>query len=609
MTRYIFDIECNGFLDTVTKLHSLVLLDVDTGEVHTCTDAVDDEENYNCLWYGIGLLRYAEELIGHNVISFDLPVLKKLYPEFVFTGRVTDTLVLSRLIHSDLKSEDAPRLASKQIDPKLYGSHSLEAWGQRLGFHKFKYEGGFDSWSPDMQAYCEQDTKVTLALLRYLKPQTYSQQAVALEHDMMSLCANMEREGWPFDVRRGLELYSELSGRREAIKAELTNLFPPWEAVDRVVTYKRPNKTKGILAGETRTIMKTVVFNPGSRQHIAHCLKEKYNWTPKSFTENGQPKIDEEVLSGLVYPEARKLSEYFLIEKRIGQLAEGDNAWLKMERKGRIHARYNPNGTVTGRATHSNPNIAQVPSVQKTKAGVLKGLEGGYGYECRSLFKPPPGMSMVGADMSGLELRCLAHYMAKHDGGEYSKVVTEGDVHTTNMQAAGIQSRDQAKRFIYAYLYGASARKIAEVLECKEREARSIMERFSEGLPALAALKANVARHASQGFIPAIDGRKIPIRSPHAALNSLLQSTGAVLCKTWFLEIKKTLEQRGLVWPQDFYFLGHIHDEVQIAVKEGYEEIVGNIAVSCASKVAEIYNFRCPLAAEFRTGKTWAHTH
>lgn len=444
MTRYIFDIECNGFLDTVTKLHSLVLMDVDTGEM-TSWERGD-------FHHGLEMLEAASELIGHNVIAFDIPVLQKLYHGFSPEGKLTDTLVLSRLIHSDLKAEDAPRLATKTITPKLYGSHSLEAWGERLGFPKGNYEGGFEVWSPEMQAYCEQDVRVTKKLYDYLKPSEYSQKAIALEHDMMALCASMEREGWPFDVRGGLELYSQLSARREAIKTELLTLFPPWEVVDRVVTYKRPNKTKVIKAGDQITHMKTVYFNPSSRQHIAHCLKEKYHWSPKEFTENGQARIDDEVLSTLVYPEAKALAEYFLVEKRIGQLAEGDNAWLKLERKGRIHGRYNPNGTVTGRSTHQQPNIAQVPSVRKSKSGVLRGLEGGYGYESRSLFKAPESFSMVGADMSGLELRCLAHFMAYYDKGEYAKVVTEGDVHTTNMQAAGIESRDQAKRFIYAFL-------------------------------------------------------------------------------------------------------------------------------------------------------------
>lgn len=604
MSRYIFDIECNGFLDTVTKLHSLVLEDVDSD--YGLSASSDNG------WINDTLkeLMKADEIIGHNIIAFDIPVIQKLYPWFKPKGKVTDTLVLSRLLHSDLKAEDGPRLATKQIDASLYGHHSLEAWGQRLGFHKAEYTGGWDEWSQTMQDYCEQDVSVTKRLYQYLKPEGYSAQAIQIEHDMMALCATIEREGWPFDVKGALDLYAELSGLREAIKTELLTLFPPWEVVDRVVTYKRPNKTKGIKAGDTITHMKTVYFNPGSRQHIERCLRAKYNWTPKEFTQSGQAKIDDEVLNSLVYPEAKKLAQYFLIEKRIGQLAEGDNAWLKLERNRRIHARYNPNGTVTGRSTHSTPNIAQVPSVQKSKdKGILYGIEGGWGYECRKLFGPPEGFTMVGADMSGLELRCLAHYMAKHDGGEYARVVTEGDVHTTNMVAAGLTSRDRAKRFIYAYLYGAAAPKIAQVLECTIREAERVMERFAKELPALANLKKDVAAHARTGFVPAIDGRKIPVRSPHAALNSLLQSTGSVLCKVWLLAIQEDLKSQGLVWGRDYYYLGWVHDEVQIAAKKGLENIVGDTAVRCAVQVGEDFKFRCPLAAEYKVGTNWAECH
>ena len=226
MTRYIFDIECNGFLDTVDKLHSLVLLDCDTGEMmsYAFPGSSSDTPDFET---GLSKLRKADEIIGHNVIAFDIPVLQKLAPWFEPEGKVTDTLVLSRLIHSDLKAEDAPRLVAKAITPKLYGSHSLEAWGERLGFHKGDYKDGFDTWNPEMQAYCEQDVRVTYALYKYLKPKSYSPKAIAIEHDMMTLCAAMEREGWPFDVRAGLDLCSHLSARREAIKTELLSLFEP----------------------------------------------------------------------------------------------------------------------------------------------------------------------------------------------------------------------------------------------------------------------------------------------------------------------------------------------------------------------------------------------
>ena len=197
MTRYIFDIECNGFLDTVTKVHCIVILNVGTGEMSTYSFPGTSHDTPDFVT-ALKTLEDAEELIGQNSISFDIPVLQKLAPWFKPLGKLTDTLVLSRLIHSDLKAEDAPRLAAKTITPKLYGSHSLEAWGERLGFSKSNYEGGFDMWSPEMVDYCEQDVRVTKKLLDYLKPDEYSPKAIQIEHDMTSLCSSMEVEGWPF---------------------------------------------------------------------------------------------------------------------------------------------------------------------------------------------------------------------------------------------------------------------------------------------------------------------------------------------------------------------------------------------------------------------------
>lgn len=435
LRRYVFDIETNGLLDTLTTIHCLVLLNADTGQMHSFGPSEIPE--------GLRLLEEAHELIGHNVIAFDLPAITKVYPSFTTAAKVTDTLVLARLIYSDLKSDkqDGVRLATGQIAKEAYGSHSLNAWGQRIGLHKMQHDTGWDVWSPEMQAYCEHDTRVTLALWKHLKVDTYSKTAVDLEHDVARLCFKIEQNGWPFDVRKATELYGRLAARREELKADLRGLFDPWEEVDRAVTYKRDNKKLGVKAGDTKTYYKTVEFNPGSRQHIERCLRTKYGWKPEVFTPSGQAKVDEEVLARLEYPEAKKLAEFFLVEKRIGQLAEGEQAWLKCERNGRIHGRYNTNGAVTGRCTHSNPNIAQVPSVSAE-----------YGGDCRALFGVPKGWKLVGADYSGLELRCLAHYMATFDGGSYAREVVEGDVHTANQKAAGLPTRNNAKTFIYAFL-------------------------------------------------------------------------------------------------------------------------------------------------------------
>ena len=592
--RLVFDVETNGLLDTITTIHSLVTIDLDTNEMQSYRP--------NSITEGVKRLEEADELIGHNIIKFDLPAIQKLYPWFAPKAKITDTLVLSRLIYSDIKSDkqDGARLATGQITKDAYGSHSLDAWGQRIGLNKIKYEGGWEEWSETMQTYCEHDVRVTERLYRFLKPETYSQVAIDLEHDVAKLCAKIEENGWPFDVRGATELYARLSQRREELKVELQGLFDPWEEVDRVVTYKRPNKVKGIKAGDTRTFMKTVVFNPGSRQHIEKCLKAKYGWNPEVFTPSGQAKVDEEVLGRLEYPEAKKLAEFFLVEKRIGQLAEGDQAWIKLERKGKIHGSYNTNGAVTGRATHSHPNISQVPSVSAE-----------FGRDCRSLFHVPRGWKAIGADYSGLELRCLAHYMHTFDNGAYAREVVEGDVHTANQKAAGLPTRNNAKTFIYAFLYGAGDAKIGTIVGKGSKEGRELKERFLQATPALANLKKAVSQAATKGYLKGLDGRFIPVRSEHAALNSLLQGAGAVLCKGWIVGIDNALKAAGLKhgWDGDYAFLAFIHDEVQIAVKEGREEIVGETCLRIAKETGERFAFKCPLSAEYKVGSNWAETH
>lgn len=592
--RLVFDIETNGLLDTVSTVHCLVALDADSGELKSFGPSVISE--------GLKLLSEASELIGHNIIGYDLPALRKVYPSFRTSAKITDTLVLARLIYSDLKSdrEDGQRIVFGKIAREDYGSHSLRAWGQRIGLHKMEHKDGWDTWTPEMQAYCEHDTRVTLALYRHLKPESYSQTAIDLEHEVATLCFKIEENGWPFDIRRATDLYASLSKRREELKEELQGLFEPWEEVDRIVTYKRDNKKLGVKAGDTKTFMKTVVFNPGSRVHIEKCLVAKYGWEPEIRTPSGQAKIDEDVLKRLEYPEAKQLAEMFLVEKRISQLAEGEQAWLRVERNGKIHARYNTNGAVTGRATHSNPNIAQVPSCTAE-----------YGRDCRQLFGPPAGWKLVGADYSGLELRCLAHYMAPYDNGEYAREVVSGDVHTRNQEAAGLPTRANAKTFIYAFLYGAGDAKIGKIIGKGASDGRLLKDRFLKATPAIVELKARVSLLAGRGTIPGLDGRTIPIRSEHAALNTLLQSAGAILCKAWIVGIEKQLIAQGLKhgWDGQFAYLGWIHDEVQIAVKEGYEAQVGETCLRVAQETGSLFKFRCPLASEYKVGSNWAETH
>lgn len=451
MSRLIFDIETDGLLPDLTCIHSLCIKDADTGKSWSLHH--EDE-----IAGGIEVLMRADQIIGHNIIKFDLPAIKKVCHWFhIEEGKVLDTLVCSRLIWPDIKENDFRFLKRHPDFPKnQIGRHGLEAWGHRMGLHKGDYAKemkaqGLDpwaAWNPEMQAYCEQDVEVTHALLKKIEGKNPSQQAVKLEHDFQWVLWRQEQHGFPFDKHKAEQLLSKLLQRRAMLEDELRDAFPPWEVRTPFIP-KVSNAKRGYVKGQLTYKTKQIVFNPGSRDHIANRLMTVRGWKPTEKTTSGKPKVDESVLSKLPYPEAKLLSEYLLVQKRLGQLAEGRNSWLNMVREdGRIHGEVITNGAVTGRCTHRNPNVAQVPSVKVGPDGPLKGPEGLWGYDCRELFHAPPGFVLVGADASGLELRCLAHFMGKYDGGDYARVLLEGDIHTVNQQAAGLPTRNNAKTFI-----------------------------------------------------------------------------------------------------------------------------------------------------------------
>ena len=566
--KLIFDIEADNLLQDATQVWCIVAVDPDTDTVY----AFDPDS----IKRGLSFLAGADELIGHNIIDYDLRLLKKLHG-FEYNGKVTDTLVYARTIWPDVRDKDFTLVKQGKIPQKLVGSHSLRAWGHRLGVLKGEItsETGFDAFTTEMLDYCIQDVAVNQKLYERIQDRNFNQEALDLETELHTLLLEQEEYGFPFDVKAAQQLYSRLAQRKSELEKELQDTFEP-------------------TVIEMKTKTKTIPFNPASRQQIADRLVKR-GWQPEAFTDSGEAKVDENVLSSIDMPEARMLSEYLLLNKRIGQLATGKQAWLKMEKKGRLHGRVNHMGAVTARCTHANPNMAQVPSVGAA-----------FGVECRSLFHSPQGYSLLGADASGLELRCLAHYMAAYDGGSYANVVLEGDVHTTNQEAAGLPTRNNAKTFIYGFLYGAGDEKIGKIIGKGSTEGRRIKNKFLKKLPALKTLKDAVSLAAKErGWIKGLDGRIIPIRHSHAALNTLLQSAGAIICKTWYVYIARALKEAKL----DAQIVAFIHDEVQLLVKEGQEDATGKLIQQCMREVQDHYKFRCQLDSEYKSGRNWADTH
>jgi DNA polymerase I-like protein with 3'-5' exonuclease and polymerase domains len=547
MKRLAIDIETDG-LDA-TEIWCAVTKDIDSGEVKVWKAAN-------------GLRQYIDSqdlLIGHNIISFDLPVLKKLWNLNTDSNPLKDTLIMSRL-----------------LNPVLEKGHSLDSWGVRLGLKKGDFSDFDGGLSEDMVDYCIQDVEITHALFTHLDSSLLDWgQSVDLEHEVAMVVKKQEENGFKLDVPKCMSMLANWQQNLMDIEEELQQVFQP------ITTERYSDKTGKRLKD------KVEVFNPGSRKQIAERLMS-LGWKPRKHTEKGSVIVDEKVLQTVKIPQAKPILRYLLLQKRVAQV----KSWVEnVSERGRVHCKVRTNGAITGRMTHSKPNLAQVPRV---------GSE--YGEECRSVWTVEDGNVLLGADASGLELRMLAHYM---DDKNYTKEILEGDIHTANMQAAGLTDRDQAKTFIYAFLYGAGPAKIGQIVGGGEREGRRLIDSFLKNTPALQKLKDKVSRLAEKEWLPGLDGRRLIVRSQHAALNTLLQGAGAIVMKQALIILNRKLINGNM----DARFVANVHDEWQIETTEQDADTVGHFAVQSIRQAGIRLNLRCPLDGEFKVGLNWAATH
>lgn len=605
MSTVVFDIETNA----VSNFSTLLGLEV----IHCIALSVDGEDpRLVDVPEALEILAEAETIVGHNIQGFDVRAIQRLNPEWQHKGKIRDTLIMARMLWPDIQNDDWTR---PDFPRNMAGRQSLKAWGYRLGMNKDEFGETTDwaEYTDEMGEYCVQDVRVTLALWDKIKEEGFEDRPTVLEHAFAEIVSQQERNGFAFDVEAARDLHGELLQHKRRLLEELKGAFPPQiiemkspayyidPATGDRYTRKKDAPTSVIksrlLRGEVRT--KEIPFEPNSRLQIANGLIAKYGWSPKEFTPEGRPKVDEAVLSGLDYPEAKTLVKYLTVGKRLGQIADGKEAWIRVETDGRIHGRVNPCGAVTSRCTHSKPNIAQVPRV-----GAF------FGKECRSLFVAPEGYSLVGVDASGLELRCLAHYTYPFDKGKYAKEILEGDIHTANQEAAGLDNRDQSKVFIYALCYGAGDVKIGSIVGGGRVEGRRLKRQFFAKMPALKRLKDGIAhRLKTQDYLTGIDGRRLRIRSPHSALNTLLQSAGAIAMKAATVNLHDKLNLHFPDSDGDILQVAHIHDEIQLQVRTEIAEDVGRLSVQAIREAGESLGFRCPLDGEYKIGRNWAETH
>ena len=576
MREIVFDIETNG-LDP-SKVWLVWVYERDTKEFVLFVG--DTVNNFTQYIKDMGECK----VIGHNIIAYDIPVCERLLGTDFSKCQVVDTLVMSRL-----------------AKPDRLGGHSLDSWGESLNFAK----GDYDDWlnfSQAMVDYGKQDValneRVYTALLHELVG--FGSDSLVLEHQTQEIISRQIKRGWTLDQEKSFILLAELKEKKYELEDKVHEVFKPLPTFVKQVTPKiKKDGTQSVvglkfLGDDWEKVqgafsrIEFPVFNLGSRQQIGRHL-QYYGWKPESFTEKGQPIVDEAVLRKVEgIPEAELIGEYLMIQKRIAQV----QSWLDaVQDDGRVHGYVNANGAVTGRMTHSSPNMGQVPAVYSP-----------YGRECRDVWSVPKGYKLVGMDASGLELRMLAHYM--NDEGYTNEILT-GDIHTANQLAAGLETRDQAKTFIYAFLYGAGDAKIGSITGGTARDGKRLKEKFLANTPALGRLRERVGVASGRGYVLGLDRRRVAIRSSHAALNSLLQSAGAIIMKKALC----LLDEYATIWGLDYHIIGNIHDEIQTEVREKDAEVFGRLATSCVEAAGLFYKLNCPLAGDYKVGNTWADTH
>jgi len=590
MSNLVFDIEADG-LDP-TKIFCIVAQDVDTMDVFTF-DNTQLQEGYD-------MLAGATKLIGHNVIGYDIPVIKKLAGVDLFSKKIVDTLVLSRL-----------------FKPTREGNHGLEGWGYRLGFKKGDFgqqENAWDAYTPEMLEYCRNDVLLNTKVYEALKVESrgFTPQSVQIEHAVAKIIDQQRNNGFLLDVQKVMGLMAMFETKLHDLETEVHEEF-------------RPVTTTQILSPKftsTGALAKTAVdqhgkgtrlhedeyermsldinckpiarrtetpFNLGSRKQIGEYLI-RFGWKPYKHTPTGQPIVDEATLNKVRgIPQALLIAKYLMVQKRLAQT----KSWIKEldEDTGRVHGYVNPNGAVTSRMTHSHPNMAQIPSSTSP-----------YGKDCRACWTVPEGYRLCGIDASGLELRMLAHYL--NDEG-YTNEILNGDIHTTNQTLAGLESRNQAKTFIYALLYGAGDAKLGSVANRGRAGGKVLRQRFFDNLPSFKTLTDRVQREAKTGFIKALDGRRLTVRSEHAALNTLLQGAGAIVMKQALILLEEMITKNRL----DAKFVANVHDEWQIEVRADHADAVGKLGVAAIVEAGKILNLNCPLDGDYNVGSNWSDTH
>jgi len=654
----VFDIESDGLLpgqckagQEITKLHCINVIDREDGREYRFTDHEFYEDldhlvtNTKCprdgtIADGVAFLK-GEHVGGHNIIGYATPAIEYVLGinmDLPATSQF-DSSILGKLAVPNLKDKDFANIRKGKLKIRA-GGNALRDWALRLDKRlkqDFKPGDYGHTWktmpfTQIMDEYCMNDVRANVDVIEFMeKKLAHCPLAVDLELGTAGIIKWQERTGIAFDVKAAESLAAELYIKLHELENTARSAFAPFYMKDgRTKTFKKPMKRKvkqgdwkEWCSGEHQPI-KLIDFNPGSRVQIENRLRWKYDWEPTELTSTGRAEINEETLGTLPFEEAQTITDFLMVQKRLSQLAEGKQAWLKVVKEdGRIYGRVDQLGTGTGRMSHFGPNLAQVPKLGKP-----------YGGDCRALFVADDDKVIVGCDADALELCILAHFLARFDGGAYVETVLSGskekgtDMHTRNQAAIGLDLRDTAKTWFYAFLYGSGEFNLGTIVMSEWNKAKLLKFyaafppgqkrrskiaalgkrgklRFLASMPSLKKLLTAVHSSAERGYLRGLDGRHIPVRSKHSALNFLCQGAGALVMKKALIIMFDGFAEEGL----DVRPLLNVHDEVQLSTTNEESKHVGRIAARAITEAAEAFNLRCPISGSYDIGSNWCETH
>lgn len=614
------DIEADNLLDEATTIHCVCVENIVTGEKNAFTDTSLFRD-----W-----LPPSAVLVGHNFLAYDLVMLNRFWNAGITTGRVIDTYVLSQL-----------------YNPSLRGGHSLQAWGGRLRHPKTEHDD-YSVFTPEMLAYCENDTSLTALLYRKLAGLMvklgFTEDGVELEHKAWHIIQNKQRRnGFPFDYEEAQKLYVTLREKEDELKTEIYRLWPP--RLDVVKVFAKAFKKDGSKSASyerhaqqypklrihddgTYSGIDWVSFDLGSPQQRVQKLLE-LGWEPVEFTPKtdkgggGNPRVDEDSLTTFAeksgQPEVKSLATWIVVNSRANMIRTWMNAYNP--KTGAIHGRLMLASTL--RYRHSDPNSANIPAVRLKKDDngndeIQFGEAGSWTYEARDLWTAGGDpFVLVGLDGTGIQNRCLIHSLIETVGEDlvrpFTELSLEGDIHKRNIDLLGLANKAASKKFYYTLMMGGGGGRLAADqvqfgTKMTAKQASHKKKLLVDSIPGFRALIKRLQDELSRsGRIKLCDGTPILVPSDHMVIPYRLQGDESRLMKRAMVYVDEFVRRKKL---SDYVFkVADIHDEFQYRVhRDCCDDFIAG-AIPCFRRSGDSFNYRIVIDGDAKVGKTWAGTH